>query len=179
MIRKIKLCENWGVQIADCRYRPLDLDYDNYNSNLRHGQAIGSYYIHDKSGWTDKKVRDFRSIVRRHNIWIRYAKDNGRPYDRKMEKWSDIHSTFKFFKMGRPPQYEIIESSLKWKERIQIMNKVKRYFKINSVLSTFDFSGFSIKRIDEELKIILNDLNNNADHCKKNNGIIRVSALLF
>jgi hypothetical protein len=130
---------------------------------MRHGQPTGSYYIHNKSGWTDKKVRDFRSRVRKHNIWVRYAKDKGQPYDRKMEKWSDIHSTFKFFKMGRPPQLEIIEASPQWKKRIQIMNKVKDYFKKNDKLSPFDFREFNIKRINKELKIILNDLYNNDD----------------
>jgi hypothetical protein len=163
MMKKIDMCEKWGVQITDCRYRPLDLDYDNYNPGMRHGQPTGSYYIHDKSGWTDKKVRDFRSRVRKHNIWVRYAKDKGRPYDKQMEKWSDIHSTFKFFKMGRPPQFEVIESSPKWKKRIQLMNKVKKYFKINDKLSPFDFKEFNIKKIDEELETIFKDLYNNDD----------------
>ena len=86
VMKKIDLCEKWGVQITDCRYRPLYLDYDNYSPSMRHGQPAGSYYIHDKSGWTDKKVRDLRSRVRKHNIWVRYAKDKGRPYDKKMEE---------------------------------------------------------------------------------------------
>jgi preprotein translocase subunit SecA len=43
------------------------------------------------------------------------------------------------------------------------MNKVKKYFKINDKLSPFDFREFDIKRIDEELKTILNDLYNNDD----------------
>jgi hypothetical protein len=163
MMKKIDMCEKWGVQITDCRYRPLDLDYDNYNPSLRHGQPAGSYYIHEKSGWTDNKVRDFRSRVRKHNIWVRYAKDKGRPYDRKMEKWSDIHATFKFFKMGRPPQFEVIESSPEWKKRIQLMNKVKKYFKINGKTSPFDFKEFNIKKIDEELETIFKDLYNNDD----------------
>lgn len=167
MIKKIEFCAKWGVQITDCRYRPLEFDFDNYNSNMRHGQPKGSYYIHDKSGWTDKKIRDFRSKVRKHNIWVRYAKDKGRPYDKNMERWSDIHTTFKFFKMGRPPQLEIITNSPKWKQRIQSMNKIKRYFNVNNKLSQFDFREFNLEKVDKELKTILANLFNSDDNITK------------
>jgi len=83
MIKKLNLCKKWGVQIIDCRYRPLDLDYDNYSPHMRKGQPEGSFYIHKKAGWTDKKIRDFRRKVRQQNMEIRYA--NGGKYDKNME----------------------------------------------------------------------------------------------
>jgi len=164
MMKKIDMCEKWGVQITDCRYRPLDIDYDDYNPSLRHGQPTGviiSMINQDglikKSGILDL---GYANIIFGLDM---QETSKGRPYDRKMEKWSDIHAVFKFFKMGRPPQLEVIEASPKWKKRIQIMNKIKRYFKIHGKLSPFDFRGFNIKRIDDELKTILNDLYNNGD----------------
>ncbi|MHC4461414.1 MAG: radical SAM protein, partial [Planctomycetota bacterium] len=112
MLRKLDYCGKWGVQITDCRYRPLNSVEDNYNpAKFKSGQTSEDYYIHEKAGWTDKKIRDFRKRVRQHNIWIRYAKDKCLAYDKRMEKWSSIHNTFKFFRMGRPPQLEVIEKS--------------------------------------------------------------------
>ena len=127
MLKKIESCREWGVQITDCRYRPLDIDYDNYNPHMRDGQPFGSYYIHEKTGWTDKKIRYFRSNVRKHNIWVRYAKDKGKEYDNKMEKWSAINNTYKFFSLGRPPYMERIERSAFLKKKIRLLNKIKNY----------------------------------------------------
>jgi hypothetical protein len=78
--KRIK-CYKWGVQIADCRYRPLDQTYDNYNPRAhKKGQTDNDYHIHKKAGWTDAKVRQFRKNVRWQNICIRhdfpfYSKD--------------------------------------------------------------------------------------------------------
>jgi hypothetical protein len=91
MVKKLEFCKKLGVQITDCRYRPLDLDYDNYNPHLRNGQADGSFYVHKEAGWTDRKVREFRNQVRKHNIWVRYARDKGKQYNHEMERWSSIH----------------------------------------------------------------------------------------
>lgn len=155
MLKKITHCQKWGVQITDCRYRPLDSTEDNYDpSKFRTGQTSKDYYIHEKAGWTDQKIRDFRKRVREHNIYIRYAKDKGLTYDKRMEKWSAIHNTLKFFHMGRPPQLEAIEISPTWQGRLRMMNRVKNYYKKHN-LNSLDFSVLTKNKIDQELKKIL------------------------
>ena len=155
MLRKVDYCGKWGVQITDCRYRPLDSAEDNYKpAKFKTGQTAEDYYIHEKAKWTDKKIRDFRKRVRQHNIWIRYARDKGLAYDKRMERWSAIHNTFKFFRMGRPPQLEVIEESPAWTRRVKMMNRVKGYYRKNS-LNSLDFSTFTKKIVDEELRSIL------------------------
>ena len=62
-------CFKEGVQVADCRNRPLHITSDGYNPYLKH-QNRNEYYIHKT--WTDAKVRQFRRNVRKHNIAIRY-----------------------------------------------------------------------------------------------------------
>ena len=65
--KRIK-CWEWKVQIADCRYRPLDQTFDNYNPRVL-GQTNKDYHIH--KGWTDLLVKQFRRNVRRQNICVR------------------------------------------------------------------------------------------------------------
>lgn len=155
MIRKLIYCKKWGVQITDCRYRPLDYTKDDFKPHkFKEGQMDDEYYIHKKAGWTDRKIRDFRKKVREHNIWIRYAKDKGLPYDKNMEKWSSIHNTFKFFKLRRPPKLEVIEESPTWKKRLEMMNRVKNYYKKNDIVSPI-FRDLPYQKIDVELKEIL------------------------
>ncbi len=72
MEEKRAKCFEWGVQIADCRYRPLDATFDNYNPRKRK-QTNKDYWINPN--WTDTEVRLFRRNVRRHNICIRYGVD--------------------------------------------------------------------------------------------------------
>lgn len=67
-------CAEWGVQITDCRYRPLDATDDNYSSYKKE-QTSADYYIHKECGWTDQKVRKFRRNIRRHNICMRHEVD--------------------------------------------------------------------------------------------------------
>lgn len=62
-------CFEWGVQVTDCRFRPLDIIEDNYNPQKRTGQNNDDYYIHDN--WTDSSIRQFRRNIRRHNICVR------------------------------------------------------------------------------------------------------------
>ena len=128
MLKKIKYCYNWGVQITDCRNRPLELDYDNYNPHKRNGQPKGSFYIHETSGWTDKKIRLFRKSVRQHNIEIRYAKDKGLRYDKKMEQWSAINNLYKSFKLKKVPKMIEIENSDILKDRIVKLKKLRTFF---------------------------------------------------
>jgi hypothetical protein len=70
MEKKRLKCWDWKVQIADCRFRPLDQTYDNYDPHQMK-QTGDDYYIHMKGGWTDSLVRQFRKNVRRQNICIR------------------------------------------------------------------------------------------------------------
>ncbi len=155
MVRKLDKCREWGVQINDCRYRPLNTKYDNYNPRkYKAGQTSKDYYVHTKGGWTDKKIRDFRKEVRRHNIWIRYAKDKGLKYDINMEKWSAIHNTFKYFGMGRPSNFAVIDKSPTKLNRIRMMNKVKNY-NTKNILPSPDFSNLTKPVIDKKLNLIL------------------------
>ena len=70
MERKRVKCFKWGVQISDCRFRPLDQTYDNYNPR-KLGQTNDDYYIN--SNWNDFLVKQFRRNVRRHNICVRHG----------------------------------------------------------------------------------------------------------
>lgn len=71
--KRIK-CWEWKVQIADCRYRPLDRTDDNYDPRAyKRGQTDMDYHIHKETGWTDSLVRQFRKNVRRQNICVRHG----------------------------------------------------------------------------------------------------------
>ncbi len=72
MERKRLKCWDWGVQIADCRYRPLDTITDNYSPN-RHDQTGSDYYICTEAGWSDARVKQFRRNVRQQNICVRHG----------------------------------------------------------------------------------------------------------
>lgn len=65
--KRIK-CWEWKVQIADCRYRPLDQTFDNYNPQAKE-QTNEDYYIH--YNWTDAQIRQFRRNVRKQNMCVR------------------------------------------------------------------------------------------------------------
>ena len=135
MIRKLEKCREWGVQINDCRYRPLNTRHDDYNpGKYRAGQSSKDYYIHSKGGWSDATIRDFRREVRQHNIWVRYGRARGEGYSRDMERWSEIRSTFKFFGLARPPQYERIQNSPTWTRRVDLMKRLKSYLKRRKLL---------------------------------------------
>jgi len=181
MILKQKYCLKWGVQIADCRYRPLEFDYDNYKpSAWRKGQTPEDYYIHEKGGWTDEKIRIFRKIVRIHNIFIRYVKDKNpnfnssfkkymrirspkkalkfmekeMGYRKIMEKWSAIHNTYKFFNLGRPEKIEIINKSSKYQKRIKKLNRLKKHFEKNNIFP-LDFSDLKKRELDKKINNLI------------------------
>ncbi len=67
MEKKRLKCWEWGVQIADCRYRPLDQTFDHYDTKKE--QTNKNYYIHPK--WTDREIKQFRRNVRKLNICVR------------------------------------------------------------------------------------------------------------
>ena len=69
MKKKLDQCKKWGVQIADCRFRPLDQTFDNYNP--RRKQTNSDYHIHPN--WTDTQIKLFRRKVREQNIVIRHG----------------------------------------------------------------------------------------------------------
>ena len=71
--KRIKSFE-WKVQIADCRYRPLDQMYDHYKGSTK-GQTNKDYYIHESAGWTDALVKQYRRNIREQNICVRYGFD--------------------------------------------------------------------------------------------------------
>jgi len=72
MEKKRIQCYRWGVQIADCRFRPLDQTLDEYNARIR-GQTNAEYHIHRAAGWTDDLVKQYRMNVRRTNICVRHG----------------------------------------------------------------------------------------------------------
>ena len=63
-------CYEWGVQISDCRYRPLTQLHDHYKP-LK-DQSNGEDY-HINPNWTDMQVKQFRKNVRRQNICARHG----------------------------------------------------------------------------------------------------------
>jgi len=79
MERKRIKCWHWKVQISDCRYRPLNQTYDNYNP--RKLQTNRDYFIHP--AWTDPQVKQFRKNVREQNICVRHG---FRYYSRLLER---------------------------------------------------------------------------------------------
>jgi hypothetical protein len=79
---KRKKCFEWGVQIADCRFRPLDKTFDNYNPQIKN-QSSEDYYIN--SNLSDELIRKFRKDVRIHNICIRHRL-TWSEYSREREK---------------------------------------------------------------------------------------------
>jgi hypothetical protein len=70
--KKREKCLEWGVQIADCRFRPLDQTFDDYDPQAwRTGQTTDAYFI--DPDWTDAQIRAFRRQVREQNIVIRHG----------------------------------------------------------------------------------------------------------
>lgn len=76
---KRRKCQEWGVQISDCRYVPLNLFEDRYSP----GGTNADYYIHD--GWSNELIRKFRRNVRGQNILVRHIA-GGRTVDEGMTK---------------------------------------------------------------------------------------------
>lgn len=65
-------CWDWKVQISDCRFRPLNREYEKYRPRVNQ-ERLDEYYIHPK--WSDKEVKQFRRNVRRQNICVRQSRD--------------------------------------------------------------------------------------------------------
>jgi len=104
-------CWHWGVQIADCRYRPLNQLHDNYDAR-QSMQTSKDYYIHSETGWNDTLVKQFRKNVRRQNICVRH----GFPfYSAPFE-----HKRFGREIMKRVKELESIEMKIQFLERMEI-----------------------------------------------------------
>ena len=84
LMAKVQQCFDWGVQVSDCRFRPLDRFEDGYRPYCR-SQEPGEYYLH--SGWTDGDVRGLRREVRANNICVRYRIPRSR-YSKALEQLS-------------------------------------------------------------------------------------------
>ncbi|MFH1585786.1 MAG: hypothetical protein ABIB79_03395 [archaeon] len=50
-----------------------------------------------------------------------------------MERWSAIHNTYKFFKLGRPLYLEEIKKDKEIQKRIKLLNRFKNYCKKNNI----------------------------------------------
>jgi hypothetical protein len=74
-------CFEMGVQISDCRYRPLDSTFDNYRASIK-DQTSEDYFISPE--WSDSEIKQFRRNVREHNICIRHRLKWGE-YSREFE----------------------------------------------------------------------------------------------
>lgn len=95
MEKKRRKCWEWGVQISDCRYRPLDLIDDGYNP--KQPQENNAYFINPK--WSDSMIKQFRRNIRRQNICVRQDVSF---YSRNLErKYKSRDETRKIKKMNR------------------------------------------------------------------------------
>lgn len=63
-------CWKWGVQVIDCRFRPLNQFFENYCPTKQQTQS--DYHIHTR--WDDKSIKLTRRAFRRQNIQVRYNK---------------------------------------------------------------------------------------------------------
>lgn len=125
--KRIK-CLEWGVQISDCRYRPLNQLHDHYKPSKDQNDN-GDYYIHPD--WTDAEVKQFRKNVRRQNICNRqdllyHSKllENKKHYTKDqynlIEKMS-INDAKKFLPdLWIPSQITKPENRYKWESKVVI-----------------------------------------------------------
>ena len=124
-------CAEWGVQITDCRYRPLNATFDNYSSYKR-SQGPEDYYIHEVCGWTDQKIRKFRRNIRRHNICMRHEVDyHSTILERKQVPQEEA-------KKYREMNYEDVKKYLQdaWSPLLYHDSSEQDYFKVNKKVKT-------------------------------------------
>lgn len=67
---KRRYCWDWKVQVTNCRYRPLDALFDEFQGK-KIDQTNEDYYIHPN--WSDDLVKKFNQNVRRHNMCLRFG----------------------------------------------------------------------------------------------------------
>jgi len=88
-------CWHWGVQVNQCRYRPLDQLYDDFKGK-RKGQTSADYYIHPN--WTDEEIKQFNRNVRRHNMAIRFRANFHSPMVEHKKVDEATHHKVRFMK---------------------------------------------------------------------------------
>ena len=76
---KRRFCWDWGVNVTNCRYRPLDQLFDYYHGKYK-VQTDDDYYIHPN--WSHDLIKKFNQNVRRHNMCLRF---NTKFHSRKMQ----------------------------------------------------------------------------------------------
>ena len=110
MIEKLRCCWEWQVQISDCRFRPLNVLKDDYDSKeWRKGQTEKDYYIHTSKGWSDYKIRFFRKLVRQQNIMVRQEWGPG-----QYEQWKSKQKVSKVDMSNLIwPEYHFADSNIK------------------------------------------------------------------
>jgi hypothetical protein len=128
MVKKLNGCHEMGVQVVDCRFRPLELTSDGYNWRIR-SQAENEYYIHRKGGWNDRLIRTFRRMAREQNIGLRYGKNN--EYIREMEKrYHPIKALFKAYGIvSMTPKLKQLDRSRIVQNRVRLLKKAYTIYK--------------------------------------------------
>jgi hypothetical protein len=149
MLKKLNYARKLGVQTIDCRFRPLDSTYDNYNPHLKE-QTSEDYYIHTEAGWTDSLIRKFRRKVREQNIGLRYGK-NG-VYVRDIEKrYSVVKGVYRAFSIeSRTPRLDELDASKTKQKRLRMLKKTLSYCRKNKI-GVPDLSGYKEAQICERL----------------------------
>jgi len=127
MEKKRKKCLGWQVQIADCRFRPLDQRYDRYDA--RKAQTNDDYYIHPK--WTDEQIKRFRKNVRIQNICIRmgftkYSQKLERKGEQRRRIRNKIMEQLKEMGYDAPKVRQIIEERDGWVAHVRIAESYKK-----------------------------------------------------
>ena len=153
MERKRKKGFEWGVQIVDCRYRPLTQLYDRYKPNAKAGtQTSKDYYIHKSADWTDEKIRVFRRNVRKQNIGIRYGGTSKKYIESLEKRFSPLRSLFKRFGVKElTPRLDEFDKSRSWQRRVELMKKIRNRCEVSRTVVP-SLTGLTISRIDKKLE---------------------------
>ena len=95
-------CWYWGVQVTNCRYRPLDQLFDDFKGK-RKGQTNDDYYIHPN--WSDEEIKQFNRNVRRHNMAIRFRAKFHSPSVEYKKIPIDLHQKVRYMKYSEAVQH--------------------------------------------------------------------------
>lgn len=93
-------CWDWKVQIADCRFRPLNREHEKYRPKVNQ-EGLDEYYIHPK--WSDIEVKQYRRNIRRQNICVRQSRDF---YSASMEQKRVPRKNYNSYYHGKIPLYD-------------------------------------------------------------------------
>ena len=95
-------CWEWGVQVNQCRYRPLDQLFDEFNGRKKE-QCNAHYYIHPN--WTDEEIKQYNRNVRRHNMAIRFRSKYHSPSAEYKKLSLSLHEKVRYMKYSEVVQY--------------------------------------------------------------------------